>query len=112
MKIVQRRPTKKDQVRLVIKNLQPIYQEKLIFRAINTFAELFDVGTKIEDALMDGMIKREELSENKVRRPTYSLGGHQPNHFGVTDVNTFSQSNDQSSRGYQGKSRNREESYR
>ena len=58
-KMVQRL-YEKDQVRLVIKNLQPIYQEKLMFQAINIFPELFDVGTRIEDALRDGMIKRED----------------------------------------------------
>ena len=50
MTMVQR-PTEKDQVRIVIKNLQPVYQEKLMFQSINTFIELFDVGTRIEDTI-------------------------------------------------------------
>ena len=59
------RPSEKDQERLVIKNLQLIYQEKLMFQAINTFVELFGVGTRIEVALSDRIIKIEESSGKK-----------------------------------------------
>ena len=43
-----------------------------MFQAINIFAELFDVGSRIEDSLMVGIIKREKSSRNKGRRPTYN----------------------------------------
>ena len=45
------RPIEKDKVRIVIKNLQSIYQEKLMFQSMNTFVELFVVGTRIEDVI-------------------------------------------------------------
>ena len=67
VKIMQR-PIEKDQVRIVIKNLQPIYQEKLIFQSINTFAKLFDVRTRIENAIRDGKIKREGFSGGREKK--------------------------------------------
>ena len=67
-----------------------------MFQAINTFAELFEERrTKIEDAMRDGIIKREELSRDKGRRTTYNSGSHQANHSKATDVNALSQSNGQ-----------------
>ena len=84
-KMVQR-PSEKDQVRLVIKNLQPVYQEKMMFQALNTFSELFDVGTRIEDAIRDGVLKRED-GHARGKRPVYNPG----NHSGVADVNALSQ---------------------
>ena len=59
-KMVQR-PSENDQVRIVIKNLQSVYHGKLICHSINTFANLFDVGTQIEDAIREGKVKREDF---------------------------------------------------
>ena len=52
------RLSEKDQVRMIIKNLQPEYLEKLEFQSIVTFEQLFDIGTRIQDAIRDGRIKR------------------------------------------------------
>ena len=60
-----------------------------MFQAINTFSDLFDVRTIIEDAMRDGIIKREESSRNRGRRPIYNPGSHQTNHLAVTDVNAL-----------------------
>ena len=43
------RPAEKDQVRLLIKNLQPRYFDPLKYQAISTYAQLNDVGILIED---------------------------------------------------------------
>ena len=92
------RPIEKDQVRIVIKNLQPIYQEKLKFQSINTFAELFDVGTGIEDAIIEGKIKRDDFSSGIGKRPTYQ--GNQAN---LTNVNAISQPENRQATSYQPK---------
>lgn len=42
-------PTEKDQVRLVVKNLLPIYYEKLYYLPISTFEQLYDMGIQLED---------------------------------------------------------------
>ena len=81
------RPLEKEQVRMVVKNLQPVYQEKLMFQSINTFAELFDVETRIEDAIREDKIKKEEYQGGKPRRPLYGSNSH----FGPTNVNALSQ---------------------
>ena len=80
------RPPKKEQVRIVVKNLQPVYQVKLMFQSINSFAELFDVGTRIEDATREGKIKKEEYQGGKHSRPVYGSNSH----YEPTDVNALS----------------------
>ena len=79
------RSVEKDQVRIVIENLQLVCQEKLMFQSINSFAELFDVGTRIENALKEGKIKCKDFSSEKEKKPTY----HQGNHASPTDVNAL-----------------------
>lgn len=43
------RPSEKDQIRLLIKNLQPRYFEPLKYQAITSYTQLHDVGVLIED---------------------------------------------------------------
>ena len=50
------RPNEKDQIRMLVKNLQHIYHEKMFYQRITTFEELFEIGTRIEDAIRDGRI--------------------------------------------------------
>ena len=45
------RPTEEDQVRIVIRNLQPKYQEHLKFQPIESFSRLYKVGLHIEEEL-------------------------------------------------------------
>ena len=61
-----------------------------MFQSINSFADLFDVGTKVEDALREGIIKVEETSGSKNQRPTYNHGP-QVSYSGNTDINALSQ---------------------
>ena len=55
---------------------------------IATFEQLFDVGTKIEDALRDGKIKKEE---SNLRRKLIG-GNHSNNNTISLDVNVLNQS--------------------
>ena len=52
------RPTEKDQVRMVIKNLQPQLMKHLIVQPLNTFEKLFDVGIQVEDAIRNGFLEK------------------------------------------------------
>ena len=45
------RPSEEDQVRIVIRNLQPKYQDHLKFQAIDSFSRLYKVGLLIEEEL-------------------------------------------------------------
>ena len=45
------RPNEKDQINMIIKNLLPAYNNRLLSSLINSFVELCDCGTRIEDAL-------------------------------------------------------------
>ncbi len=45
------RPTEKDQVRLVVKILQPSYYEKLCYYPLATLEQLYDAGVLVEDIL-------------------------------------------------------------
>ena len=80
------RSNEKDQDRNVIKNLQLVYQEKLMLQSISTFIELFDVGTRIEDAIREEKIKREYFFSGSGKRPTY----YQGDQSNPTDVNALS----------------------
>ena len=45
------RPNEKDQINMIIKNLLPVYNSRLLSFPISSFEELCDCGTRIEDAL-------------------------------------------------------------
>ena len=45
------RPTKKDQVRMAIKNLQHQLTKHLIIQPLSIFKRLFDAGIQVEDVL-------------------------------------------------------------
>ena len=72
------RSNEKEQVCMIIKNMQPKNLKKLEFQSISTFEQLFDIGTRIEDAIRDGKIKRENQANKYM-----GLG---------SDVNTLAQS--------------------
>ena len=56
------RPNKKDWINMIIKNLLPAYNNRLLSSPINSFAELCDCGTRIKDAINIGQLY---LSEAK-----------------------------------------------
>ena len=58
------RPNEKDQINMIITNLLPAYNNKLLSSPINSFAELCDCGTRIEDAINT---RRLDLSEAKLQ---------------------------------------------
>ena len=45
------RPNEKDQINMIIKNLLPTYNSRLLSLLISSFGELCDCGTRIEDAI-------------------------------------------------------------
>ena len=48
------RPNEKDQINMIIKNLLPAYNSRLLSSPISSFGELCDCGTRIEDAINNG----------------------------------------------------------
>ena len=48
------RPNEKDKINMIIKNLLPAYNNRLLSSPINSFVELCDCGTRIEDAINIG----------------------------------------------------------
>lgn len=66
------RPSEQEQVDIIIKNLLPVYQQRLFTKYLPSFKALVATGTKIEDGLQNGQIK-EEVSRCK---PTFS--GNKP----------------------------------
>ena len=73
---------------MIIKTIQPTYHKRMRFMPISTFEQLFNVGTKIEDALRDGKIKKEE---NNLRRKPMG-GNYSNNHTNALDVNVLNKS--------------------
>ena len=54
------RPNKKDQINMIIKNLLPVYNSRLLSSPLSSFGELCDCGTRIEDALNNGQLEKGE----------------------------------------------------
>lgn len=57
MKMINR-PLKKDRVRMMVKNLQPIDYEKMFASPIFTFVQLYDTGLKVKDAIESGVLDK------------------------------------------------------
>ncbi|KAF5932561.1 hypothetical protein HYC85_028732 [Camellia sinensis] len=53
------RLAEKDQIRMVMRNLQPKLLQKMIVLPLPTFADLHEVGVQIEDAMKQGLIDQE-----------------------------------------------------
>ena len=69
---------------MIIKNLQPIYNECMWYLPITTFEQLFDVGTMIEDAIKEGKIKKDEdLPRGK------HMGGIRLTNHAIPNIITF-----------------------
>ncbi|KAL7190600.1 hypothetical protein ACSBR2_022808 [Camellia fascicularis] len=53
-------PTDKDQIRMVVRNLQPKLMQKMIVLPFPTFSDLHEMGVQIEDAMKQGLIDQEK----------------------------------------------------
>ncbi|KAF5932738.1 hypothetical protein HYC85_028909 [Camellia sinensis] len=49
------RPTDKDQIRMIVRNLHPKLMQRMIVVPFPTFADLHDMGVQIEDAMKQGL---------------------------------------------------------
>ena len=52
------RLNEKDQINMIIKNLIPTYNSRLLSSPINSFEELCDCGTRIKDAINNGQLEK------------------------------------------------------
>ena len=52
------RPNEKDQINMIIKNLLPAYNSRLLSSPISSFGKLIDFGTRIEDAIKNGKLEK------------------------------------------------------
>ena len=50
------RPTDKDQIRMIVRNLQPKLMQKMIVLPFSTFSDLHEMGVQIEDVMKQGLI--------------------------------------------------------
>ncbi|KAJ9170390.1 hypothetical protein P3X46_018502 [Hevea brasiliensis] len=78
------RPAEKDQVRLVVKSLQPSYYEKLCYYPLATFEQLYDAGILVEDVLNN------ERKSYQPKRGGYQSAGNITGENKVIEVQTVS----------------------
>ena len=64
------RPNEKEQINMIIKNLLPAYNSRLLSSPISSFGELCDCGTRIEDA-----INKKQLEKGESKPPTKKTYG-------------------------------------
>ena len=56
------RPSEEEQIQMVVKNLLPIFHKHLFAQYFSNFKALIIVGTQVEDAINNGMLKNEKGS--------------------------------------------------
>ena len=66
------RPNEKDQINMIIKNLLPTYNSRLLSLPINLFGELCDYGTRIKNVLNNGQL--EKGKSKPLTKKTYGGG--------------------------------------
>ena len=54
------RPSEEKQIQMVVKNLLPIFHKHLFAQYFLNFKALVIIGTQVEDAINNGMLKNEE----------------------------------------------------
>ena len=54
------RPNEKHQINMIIKNLLPTYNNRILSSPISSFGELCDCGTRIEDAINNAQLEKAE----------------------------------------------------
>ena len=52
---------------MLVKNLQPVYHEKLFYQSITTFGELIEIGSRIKDAIRKGKFKKDDPQRRSVQ---------------------------------------------
>ena len=52
------RPNENNQIKMIIKNLLPVYNSRLLSSTISSFGELCDCGTWIKDAINNGQLEK------------------------------------------------------
>ena len=81
------RSNEKDQISMIIKNLLPAYNSRLLSSPISSFGELCDCRTRIEDAINNGQLEKGE--RKPVIKKTYGEGvtsSKAPNPVNVSDI--------------------------
>ena len=53
------RPIDKDQIRMIVRNLQPKLMQKMIVLQFPTFSDLHEMGVQSEDAMKQGLIDQD-----------------------------------------------------
>ena len=66
------RPNEKDQINIIIKNLLPAYNKRLLSSPINYFVDLCDCGMRIEDVINS---RQMDLSEAKFQAKKVFIEG-------------------------------------
>ena len=66
------RPNEKDQINIIIKNLLPAYNSRLLSLPISSFGELCNCGTRIKDAINNRQLEKGE-SKPRIKK-TYGEG--------------------------------------
>ena len=56
------RPSEEDQIQMMVKNLLPIFHKHLFAQYFPNFKALVITSTQVEDAINNGMLKKEECS--------------------------------------------------
>ena len=59
------RPSEKDQVRMVMKNILPTYGHQRAPIPLKTFGDLYDVNVQVEDAINSGLIEKSDAKPQK-----------------------------------------------
>ena len=54
------RPTDKDQIRMIVRNLQPKLMQKMSVLPFPNFSDLHEMGVQIEDAMKQGLIDQKK----------------------------------------------------
>ena len=62
------RPSEKDQVRMVMKNILPTYGHQLAPIPLKTFGDLYDVSIQVKDAINNGLIEKSDAKPQKKSR--------------------------------------------
>ena len=78
-------PNEKDQINMIIKNLVPAYNNRLLSSPINSFVDLCDCGMRIEDAINTGQL---DLREAKLQAKKVFNEGEQG--YALNNVNVVS----------------------
>ena len=72
------RSSEEEQLQMVVKNLIPIYHEHLFAQYFPNFKALIIVGTQVEDAINNGMIRGEDLVSKKITTPERRVNAINP----------------------------------